>query len=749
MRAYAYFLPLTFLILVFTFFGCSEGSTAIVPDNTNANINTVPIIDLYEGDSFFAAEGLMGAYELEIDFDTLEVELFPMRVANLGESYIVNGINFFTLTPCSNCLTLSAIRQDGNHIILGFQISHPFEPGDVNLPPKANNRLDLDVFDLAMIVAPLEKTAIYFSLSGVEIYPDIVAEADGYTTELANVIGEPAALPFSLVVDESAISQHTWNEFPMGGSKEFEVAFQLENDGTSMFELYLTMAYGAAAKKATFLEPKYFNPEFNRKAPWKIIVSPTNEIHWKWGQVNTAGFNVYWYDWQAYSEIFNDPESFFEEAPLDYVYKGSSFSNLTIEFPGMTSIPAPVDRMWDQGGTGQPTAPHHFEYLLTCGDDNLSIGKFPCLVTLTDTRECAKTDSDRDYVIDTPDGISLEPYEIPLDYFKTYQIIYVDVHYPVLSYSADPDPNNLDNYGLIDFTISADGPYPIAFYEIDYDYDGVTFEADATSTDGVFNNVGPYVIPDGYTAPYTINTAFRATDTNNPPSIDVFKIQQVTIVNNFGPVVGSIIVPSSCPITLGMNSIRDYFVNATGVVDPITLYEMDYDYDGVTFEVDQTSTDGWFYDVGYPGVLPTCSTPFEYTVAFRGTDSCTPPNIEIFASCVVNIPHVINGSIVSPVPCPDVMSGGYLAFEVFAESFSGESPISLYEVDFDYDGNNFSADGISTDGAFATVGPFFNPNCGVPPNDPIVSSVAFRATDSCDPSNSAIFTTCWVSVLCP
>jgi hypothetical protein len=116
------------------------------------------------------------------------------------------------------------------------------------------------------------------------------------------------------------------------------------------------------------------------------------------------------------------------------------------------------------------------------------------------------------------------------------------------------------------------------------------------------------------------------------------------------------------------------------------------------------------------------------------------------ASVVDDICGPITGDIIEPL-CP--MDGVYddqiIDFIVSASSAYGGEPVTLYEIDWDYDGFNFVVDESNTDGLFHDIGPFDNPNCGGS-NEPVTYTVAFRATDSCDPPNKTIFETCEVTV---
>jgi hypothetical protein len=116
------------------------------------------------------------------------------------------------------------------------------------------------------------------------------------------------------------------------------------------------------------------------------------------------------------------------------------------------------------------------------------------------------------------------------------------------------------------------------------------------------------------------------------------------------------------------------------------------------------------------------------------------------ASVVDDICGPITGEIISPLcPIDNVFNGQMIDFVVEASSAYGGDPVTLYEMDWDYDGFSFDVDASNTDGMFSGIGPFENPNCGGS-NEPVTYTVAFRATDSCDPPNVTIFETCEVTV---
>ena len=145
------FLILTAISLMLT--GCSHISSPLIPTQDNPGSDTT-------------RSGLMGVYELKLDVDNMTAELTTKRLSAIGESYIVSGLWFFTSEMCPTCFEIAsiALTPDG-YIELVFDITHPFEEGDPFKPPSALNRLDLDLFDVALVIVPVVSTPTEYSLS--------------------------------------------------------------------------------------------------------------------------------------------------------------------------------------------------------------------------------------------------------------------------------------------------------------------------------------------------------------------------------------------------------------------------------------------------------------------------------------------------------------------------------------------------------------------------------------------------------
>ena len=379
------------IIAMIILVGCSTvRSNSILTSMPSADDPQIASSDYENYDS----TALFGAYNLEIHPDFKTADLSPMRTSSIGESYLVNGMRYFNIMPCSTCLTIKQIALDSGKAKITFNITHPFDAGDPSLPPSGKNRLDLNVFDVAMIVVPNALTPS--SYSSVEIYPTACVNQAGFTRELQNIIGESAACPYFLVIDDSLTGISTYNKFAMGThDKTFDTWFS--DVGT--YKLYLTMAYGSSAKKSTRFSPKYYNPEFNRKAAWKVKAIPPEGTNppavgntWDDFDQTTQYFvTVDVYDWQVGATV----------NPLltntTDIYAKSGVKSVVMEIPGMTSSPSIVTS--PMSGTGKPNAP--LVYRVPMANANgLPMGEYMGLVQVLDDRTPTNPYTDRDYMID-------------------------------------------------------------------------------------------------------------------------------------------------------------------------------------------------------------------------------------------------------------------------------------------------------------------------------------------------------------
>jgi hypothetical protein len=528
---------LTLIILIGIFCaGCSSGPGINPPTTPLANIETassLPIIAPSVANGAMDAIGVMGMYELWIDFENANADLAAKRSSSHGEAFIVSGTPFFTMTPCADCLKLKSISLDLNgNIVLGMSVKHPFEKGDSLKPPSAMNRLDLDVFDLALMVVPKDTIPDTYSLLGTDAYPGILANASGYSRELSNVIDDSSAIPYRICYEDA-----NNNRFKMGTDYQpFDLVF---SSISCTFDLYLTMGYGASATKSERLNPKYHVPEFNRKSAWKVDVTPPNgnnppDITNTWNDSDSTTLfdvNIDIYDWNHGATV---AALYPDMANLDYILSLTDIESVSVEVPGMAaSIVSATTSDTSTNGWDDPIS-----YTASfANENNLPAGMYHGLVKVKDTRVpgTSITGGETDTLVHTEDSIALQWFE--LDEFAAYQTFIATVVIgcgPITGSITDPNcpVTGVTNGQSIQFTAaasSANGGDPVVLYEWDMDYDGVTFDVDATgsvATLGPFNNPNCGTPPED---PVTYTVAVRGTDSCSQPNVTVFDTCDVTV----------------------------------------------------------------------------------------------------------------------------------------------------------------------------------------------------------------------------
>jgi hypothetical protein len=181
-----------------------------------------------------------------------------------------------------------------------------------------------------------------------------------------------------------------------------------------IFNVYLTMAYGASATFWERLTPKYYNPEFNRKHAWKVTATPQG--HWVDNSSVPVDVRVEVYDWQHGATVYSDPDDF-RNAPIDQIYSQSDVQGAWIEIPGMYTNT--FYKTTPNSGTGMPGNP--LVYKIPVSNFNfLPAGNYTGVVLVRDTRIPDHSgDPNRDCIITSPNGRTLIKHDIPE--YMTYQ----------------------------------------------------------------------------------------------------------------------------------------------------------------------------------------------------------------------------------------------------------------------------------------------------------------------------------------
>ncbi|HEY7115220.1 MAG TPA: PKD domain-containing protein [Tepidisphaeraceae bacterium] len=226
----------------------------------------------------------------------------------------------------------------------------------------------------------------------------------------------------------------------------------------------------------------------------------------------------------------------------------------------------------------------------------------------------------------------------------------------------------------------------IVSYEWDFNYDGSSFDVDATGQDVSFVGV------DG---PATRTVALRVTDNNGATSIvmTTVEVQNVAPVANAG---GPYVTNASTSLSLSGDGSSD----ADGSV---VLYEWDFNYDGSSFDVNaQGSHVAW----------PSSMAPGVYTVGLRVTDNDGATHVST-ATVTVN-----NQAPVASAGGPRVITEGDALTLSGQDSHDPDGSIVSYEWDLDYDGSSFNTDATGLSVSFPKL------------DGPAFRTVALRVTDN-------------------
>lgn len=398
---------LLFVVSLSTLIGCSGIGNPVIDDSALPE-------SISNSDSARSGMGILGSYNVAIDPSTLDFEMTPLRQGAIGESDLVNGIEFFTWYPCAHCCYIEGIQGDANGINLAFYIRHPMQPGNTGNPPSGFNRLDLDVFDPEIVIVPGGDPQ-NFPLLNQGVKTNFCQNQTGFTSELnyALSLTQSVALPYFLIVDDSISGTSTYNKLAMGQEENLTISIK-SSPSMIYFTLHLTMGYGVSATFWQRLTPKYYNPEFNRKAAWKVTATPQG--FWPQDSFAPVNVRVEVYDWQHGATVCTNPADY-ANAPSTEIYSQSDVLDVTVEVLGMAdwtfSSNTPVS------GTGMPNDP--LIYMVPVGNYNyLSNGTYPGIVKVTDTRSPeTNLGNSRDVIFTTPDGRTLNKYLIPE--YATYQ----------------------------------------------------------------------------------------------------------------------------------------------------------------------------------------------------------------------------------------------------------------------------------------------------------------------------------------
>ena len=558
--------------MIFTVFcallmaGCISGGGNPVVPLTGNNLPDMSYESLSVGVSDYDANsnpvagyGALGIFSVHVDKDTLTGDMTPLReTASTDVLEVVDITNFMQMAPCSDCAKLMSIEIDAdNNLVLKIGIKHPFPAGDPLKPPTGKNRADLHVFNVEGLIISDGLGTTTLPGMGVTVGNVGLINADGYSPYLDGVLDDiyPTVAdvhPYVLHFDDYTAGNYDASN-PMGFASvtdpppsgnlvmamgcDYDIQdykFNMVGALDFIYAVGCTYAISADSKNLRFT-PEYRMPQHLKKAASEVWVEVTNNELTGGDTLSSADLAVYVVDVNHGVAV---------GTTLDEMLQDSSVAEILVEVPGVTaslvsfgSTPA--------GGTGHdPSDPLLFQGEIAntaSGDEGIYTG----LVKVIDSYP---TSANALPLLDGKDGIKrVGPTENPLTglfdiaELATYTAFTIDIATncgPITGSIISPScpVPGVSNGSTLSFAVTAssdNGGDPIVLYEVDYDYDGMSFTSDDTSIDGVFASVGPFEVPDpcGLNIPHDFTVAFRATDSCGVPNETIFASCVVTVDN--------------------------------------------------------------------------------------------------------------------------------------------------------------------------------------------------------------------------
>lgn len=537
---------LTIIIAMIFALGCSSGNGNPVTPAGSSDDSLIAGIDSNNSN---VSNSLIGIWDVVVDPISMTANAsLPRSTDGIGDAFYCDITFFLTGTPCSDCFTINSVALDSdNNIVLTTNVHHPFD---------AAARLDLNVFDLRMLVAwkdaPEVKTfpAIEADVDGngamdgpVSGYFGFLLNADGYTTIFDSIV-EPvlgmdypgSLVPFVNLFEDSSDGNYDItanpangftdlrnpsgrNVFPMGSDTESSDLVFANQNGAFEFVLALEAAYGQSAIKPTRLDPRYFLPEFNRKEAYSVDINVDSNELLAGNETSSASLTVSVIDWQAGLQPIATWEP--DTMPLDSLRHKSDVKQVILDVPNI--MPISLSMTTPDSGTGSFADPYLFSFEIF-NTLQTGTGYYLGLVAV------------RDDMIDIiPGGENWPPVGIERDGitqhtlrdFTAYNMFEIEVleevippPVAIISEPADDIIVESGTFVHFDGSTSTPGGWPAEDYEWDYDYDEVgqifTMDNFGQTADKMFSNA---------TAdPIDYIVALRVTDSLMRTDIDTLRV---------------------------------------------------------------------------------------------------------------------------------------------------------------------------------------------------------------------------------
>lgn len=553
---------ITFLLAV----GCSSDKNVVIPSQDAGytfqnEIDFMPIaVSEWSDDGYpTGGTGILGLYNIQIDLETLQGELIPLRTSEAVDVLeVVDITGFLTVLPCNRCVKLASVgfNQHGD-VVLNIAVKHPFSMGNPLLPPTASNRADLIVYNVEGII--VSDGSGTFSALG-QIAPMVkLKNADGYTfyldASLDAIYPTSSTIhPYILHFDDYSAGNYNPTLYPttgfppppqipsgnlvMGQGSDYdsqEYVFEFSGNRKMNFMYAVGCTYGvAASSKSERFTPQARVPQHNKKAASEVRVSVVENNLISGNTASNAVLEI---------KVLDMNHGVSVGSALNQMLSASNVNSITVMVPYVMEGPIVLNNPLPLEGNPRDTL-NPLKYRVTITNSgNTTGGHYWGLVKVKDSYNPGLNTNP---LIAGKDGIKrVKPNEFPLNglfeisEFATYQVFEVDVAFgcgPISGQIHNP-PCPITTFvsgSTQDFEVSAssaNGGNPIVLYEMDYNYDGINFTTDDSNTDGVFNDAGPFVNPNcGHSgSPITITVAFRATDSCDPPNTMIFATCNITI----------------------------------------------------------------------------------------------------------------------------------------------------------------------------------------------------------------------------
>jgi hypothetical protein len=402
--------------------------------------------------------GSIGVYQAMIDVPSLTGELVPVRSPQaIGDNHLVDITGYLNSSPCSNCFKMETVALNAeNELEVTFSLKHPF-PIPVNNPPQFADRFDLSVFDVEGIFFFSETNEpVSFPQVSQNVFGPNGAKTleqdnsgfwasenwDGFTTHFDDYMDEfwPTASnlhPYLVFFENPTHGNYdpaSWNGFtnlykpaghnvfPQGGGPEFQTINLGQPVNRNIgFMVVISASFGKAGRLqgnqlGQLGNPRYFLPEFNRKEPWKVVVSipEDTDLLIPGDNASSTKIDVDVYDWQhsygTYRPDFNPLTS-----PLDTIKHESKVSGVYVEIPGVNNIDWAT---FPTSGSGIGDTPLHYS-ITVLNDLMADQGRYIGLVAVVDELNGVNL---KNYGVER-DGVTV----FDLDSFVAYSMFHVDV----------------------------------------------------------------------------------------------------------------------------------------------------------------------------------------------------------------------------------------------------------------------------------------------------------------------------------